>query len=71
MRLIEFERIPVPQGLQDIFHKEKVYMLRYYIKLNRKPFKHGQVFINKNDVLKFCERNKITIKELKKVWKKN
>ena len=69
MKLIDFKRIPVPEELQDICNKQKVYILHYYIKLNRKPFKHGQVFINKNDVLKFCERNKITIEELKKVWK--
>lgn len=74
MKLISFEKISVPKNLQNIFNeyifnKEKVYMIRYKMKLNKKDFEHGQVFINKNDVLKFCERNKITIEELKKVWK--
>lgn len=71
MRLIEFTEIPVPEIFQDMYHKEKIYIIRYKMKLNRKPFDHGETFIRKEDVLKFCERNNITIEELKKVWKKS
>lgn len=69
MELIDFKRISVPDEVKDICSLEKVFILHYWIKLNGKPFKHGQVFKDKNDVLAFCERNNITIEELKKVWK--
>lgn len=69
MELIDFKKIPVPEQIKSLCNLEKVFIIHYFIKINGKPFRHGQCFKDKQDVLMFCERNNVSIEELKRVWK--
>lgn len=69
MILLEFSKAIVPKPYCDIFGVQKVFVLKYLMELNNKPFKHGKAFLRKEDVLDFCKENNISIDDLRKVWR--
>lgn len=69
MILLEFKMVPMPKPYCDIYKQEKMYLVNYLIEIYGNTFKHGKAFVKKEDVLKFCDENGITIEDLRKVWR--
>lgn len=69
MELIEFKKLSVPKEYQDYLGVKKLFKIKYLVYIQGNKFGYSQAFKTKQELLSFCEENKITIDDLREVWK--